>query len=533
MSATRVLVIGIDAANPTLLRQWAHDGTLPTLRSMIARGLLGATRGIEGFFVGSTWPSFYTGVTPARHGFHYLTQLKPGTYEFYRPATDAIAHAPFWRHLSRAGRRVAILDVPLTRIDRELNGIHVVEWGGHDAAYGFDAWPAHVAATIRSRFGAHPSGLSCDGGRRTADDYRHFIDGLVRGVGLKTQLTAHFLRESGWDFFLQVFTESHCAGHQCWHLHDVTHPAHEPAVAAVTGDPLRRVYAAIDTAIGELLAAAGDALVVVLAAHGMSHWYGAQFLLRDILLRLGAAHPSEAAPAPRRAASPLAIGGARWAWQHLPESMRRGLRPLRRRLDRGTNRRGVVPTIGVDPRASRCFPQRIGNPVGGIRLNVIGREPDGLLAPGVDADAFADALTADLSGILDERTGKPLVRRVVRTANLYSGDRLGDLPDLLVEWSDEVPTGSTLVANGAGAHVRASSPKIGVVEGVNRYCRTGEHRPDGLFVAVGPRVRPGRASRDVSILDFAPTFMRLFGVKVGDCDGRAVDELLENRSARG
>jgi predicted AlkP superfamily phosphohydrolase/phosphomutase len=187
--------------------------------------------------------------------------------------------------------------------------------------------------------------------------------------------------------------------------------------------------------------------------------------------------------------------------------------------------------MGIDPHSSRCFPQNNGLAVGGLRLNLIGREPRGVLVPGAEADAFARDLTADLSGILDGRTGRPLVRRVVRTADLYSGDHLDRLPDLLVEWSDEVPTGSTIVANGVGARVAATSSKIGALEGVNTYCRTGEHRPSGLFIAAGPTVPSSPLSREVSILDFAPTFARVLGVAGGDYDGRAIDELLGHGGA--
>jgi predicted AlkP superfamily phosphohydrolase/phosphomutase len=157
---------------------------------------------------------------------------------------------------------------------------------------------------------------------------------------------------------------------------------------------------------------------------------------------------------------------------------------------------------------------------------VVGREPTGVLAPGASVESFASQLAADLSSIRDERTGRPLVRRVLRTADLYTGDRLTSLPDLLVEWSDEVPTGSTVVANGVAAVVRASSPRIGVVEGVNQYGRTGEHRPEGLFVAAGPTVHAGRCQREVSILDFAPTFATLLGVELPDCDGQPLAELV-------
>ncbi|PYV92396.1 MAG: hypothetical protein DMG05_04745 [Acidobacteria bacterium] len=530
---TKVLVLGIDAANPTLLQHWAEDGTLPNLRSLIARGVVGKTRSIEGFFIGSTWPSFYTGVTPARHGFHYLVQLKPGTYDFYRPAAVGIVRCdPFWSRLSQAGRRVAVLDVPLICVDRSINGIQVVEWGGHDAVYRFEAWPSHVAETIRSRFGEHPLGPSCDGVRRTPDDYQVFTDALVRGVRTRADLTRHFLRQGGWDFFMQVFTESHCVGHQCWHLHDVTHPAHDPTFVAATGDPLRRVYTAIDTAIGEVLAEAGDALVVVLVPHGMSYWYGAQFLLREILFRLGVAHPPAAAPA-RGDLLSTASAGAKWIWRRLPSSIREGLAPLRERLGSPAGRGEGLPTIGVDLDLSRCFPLNNGLAVGGIRLNLLGREPKGVLEPGAAADAFSNNLTADLLSVVDERTGRPLVRRVLRTANLYAGEYLEHLPDLLVEWSDELPTGSALVGKSAAASVRVSSPKIGVIEGVNQYGRTGEHRPDGLFIAASPVVRPNLLQRETSILDFAPTFARFLDVDLPGCDGRPLDELLESPSAWG
>ena len=106
----RVLLLAIDAANPQLLQQWAHDGTLPHIQLLMSRGLTGRTRSVPGFYVGSTWPSFYTGVTPARHGFHYLTQLKRGTYDFYHPADHGIVKCdPFWMNLSDAGRRPAEL----------------------------------------------------------------------------------------------------------------------------------------------------------------------------------------------------------------------------------------------------------------------------------------------------------------------------------------------------------------------------------------------------------------------------------------
>ncbi|HEX6052583.1 MAG TPA: alkaline phosphatase family protein [Gemmatimonadaceae bacterium] len=530
---TRLLVLGIDAASPDLLDRWIADGTLPNLRALAGRGVVGRTRGIEGFHIGSTWPSLYTGTDPSHHGVHYLVQLVPGTYQLQRSASgEFVRGQPFWRALSDAGRRVAVLDVPLSRLDAGLNGIHVVEWGGHDSIYGFQCSPADLGADLVARFGTHPFGGTCDAIRRSADDYRTFLDRLEVGVHRKLAWTKDLLARGGWDLFMQVFTEAHCTGHQCWHLHEVAHPGHDPGIAAALGDPLRRIYRAIDAAVGELVEAAGDTVsTIVFSAHGMSHWYGAQFLLETILVRLGVTVPLPTA-APR---SGGATAIARSAWRALPPSVRGKINEVRRRLAGVESPTGHSPVLGVDAARSLCFPLNNGLAVGGIRLNLVGREPEGRLSPGGEADAFVEQLTGDLVSLIDERTGRPLVRRVMRTADLYDGPMVGHLPDLLVEWSDEVPTGSTALNGGRGALVRAQSPRIGLVEGANEYARTGEHRPGGWFVAVVPGVAARALGREVSLTDLAPTFTRLLGVDLVGGQGRAIEELvaqpLDSRSA--
>jgi len=515
----RLVVLGVDAAAPALLERWTGDGTLPNLAALVARGASGRTGGVEGFFVGSTWPSMYTGTNPARHGVHYLLQLAPGTYALHGVAHgDFVRREAFWSAAARAGRRVAVLDVPLTRLDPSLDGVHVVEWGGHDALYGFRTSPPELADELRARHGVHPLGPTCDGVRRTAEDWRAFVDQLTTGVARKGAWTRELLARGGWDLLMQVFTETHCVGHQAWHLHDTAHPAHDAAVAAALGDPLRRVYQAVDAAVGEIVAAAGDdAHVVVFSAHGMSHWYGAQFLLRDILVRLGVTVPL----ASHRSGGARRLAAA--AWRQLPDAMRSPARAALRAM-RPTPR-AAPPTLGYDFARSRCFPLNNGLAVGGIRLNLIGREPRGVIRPGNEARMFCDDLAGELLAIVDDRTGRPLVRRVLRTDDLCAGEHRDALPDLLVEWSDDVPTGSTALAGGAASRVRARSPRVGVVEGANDYARTGEHRPGGWLVAAGPGIAPGRLSREPSPYDLAPTFAAMLGVEMPECDGEPIAEL--------
>lgn len=516
----KVLVLGIDAANPDLLRRWGTDGTMPNLGSLMARGLVGETRGIEGFLVGATWATLCTGVTPARHGYHYTIQLKPGTYEYHHPK---IRREPFWTTLSRAGKRVAIIDVPLSELDPRINGMHIVDWSGIEALSAFSTAPPQVREEVAAKWGSYPLKHACDGLRRSLGDYRSFVDQLVQGAKMRAELTTHFLAQGGWDLFVQMFTESHCAGHQVWHLHDAAHPAHDAAISASLGDPLRRVYVAIDEAIGRVVEAAGDARVLVLTAHGMSYWYGAQFMLPDILLRLGASKAVPAEP-PRPAPRASWRGVARRFWRMLPPSLREGVRPSAR-LDPRIEGPPTLGALDADPRSSKCFVVRNGHVTAGIRLNLVGREPNGVLEPGVDADAFCADLIESLLEIVDERTGRPVLTQVVRTADRFQGEYLADLPDLLLDWDDAVPTGSSHHAGGAAATVRVHSPRIGVVEGTNHFTRTGDHRIGGLFVAAGPGIRPGALDRVVSTMDFAPTLAAMLGVPPSPGDGQVIQEI--------
>ena len=517
----RLLVLGIDAVSPTLLSHWARDGSLPAIRRLMDRGTSGSVRGIRGFFIGSTWPSFYTGLSPAGHGFYRIEQLRSGTYEFFRPLDSplGVAGTPFWRLASDAGRRVAVLDVPLTRLDQHLNGLQIVEWGGHDAVFGFHASPPEIVDDVLSSVGPYPLPTSCDAFRRSAAHYEQFVTKLELAVGRKTQLTLDLLRREDWDLFVQVFTEAHCAGHQCWHIHDPAHPAHDPALLAAVGDPLRRVYRAIDRAVAALLEGVADAQVLLISPHGMAHYRGASFLLPEILARLGVT------AFPARGLTDRLRATAAAAWRILPENSRDALRPLKAKFV-SPAAGDALPRISADVARSMCFPIPNGEPIAGIRLNLAGREPQGMLEEGTATDAFCEELAEDLRAIIDERSGRPLIRDVYRTDAFYTGSRREALPDLLVEWDGDLPIGTFAHAGGRGATVRATSPKIGTVSGTNAWGRTGEHVPTGTFVFVGPGVPATRLQSPVSLLDFHPTICTLMGLPDPGVDGAVIPELI-------
>jgi predicted AlkP superfamily phosphohydrolase/phosphomutase len=396
-----------------------------------------------------------------------------------------------------------VIDVPKTAPSQMHNGLHIVDWGSHDPDQaGFVVSPAAAAPEIVEKFGVETM-HDCNALRTTGEQYRDFRDHLIDRAKRKTALSAHYLDKGNWDCFLTVFSESHCVGHQCWHLHDEQHQKYDPEFAAVAGDPICAVYQAIDRGIGELIRQAGDNThIVVFASHGMGPHYDASFLLDDMLCRL-----ENRQPGPVR--STLATVVPR-LWQRLPRAVRNlAARPLRNR---------VRTSLGVDPAAGRagrrCFKVPNNDAWGGIRVNLIGREPEGRVAAGRDYDDYCAELSRDLLAFVNVTTGEPLVKRVERSVDLFEGEYLHHLPDLLVEWNRSAPVAEIY------------SPKTGRISGEYRKCRTGDHTADGLFFVSGPGVTPGQVGEPVSVTDLAPTIAALSGVELTGVDGRSIGPLI-------
>lgn len=65
--ASKSIVFGVDALDKDLVLAWAQAGVLPTFRTLLEKGAWAITVAPPGLYVGAIWPSFSTGVSPARH----------------------------------------------------------------------------------------------------------------------------------------------------------------------------------------------------------------------------------------------------------------------------------------------------------------------------------------------------------------------------------------------------------------------------------------------------------------------------------
>lgn len=68
----------------------------------------------------------------------------------------------------------------------------------------------------------------------------------------------------------------------------------------------------------------------------------------------------------------------------------------------------------------------------GLYLNLKGREPEGVVSPGDEAEKLKDQLISFLQGLVDVQTGQHPISRVCRSSDLYSGPLVNLAPDLVV-----------------------------------------------------------------------------------------------------
>ncbi len=481
-----MIVIGLDALDSGVARELMNAGRMPNLAAFLDTAAWGPTENPPGLIVGGVWPTITTGCWPDHHGFYCDLQIEPGTYEARRTTPADLAVPQVWEVVAAAGKRCVTLDAPVATLTGRDDVVQLVEWGTHDRLLPLCSTPPGLADDVVREFGEYPVQPKCDHYTR-AGDAAGLVAALHAGIAAKERLATAYLERGPWDLAWFVFSESHCAGHQFWAIHDEADPMHDPALRAELGDPLLEVYEALDAALGRLLAKIGDdATVAVLLSHGVGRHDDADHLLGEILRRLDVAEDG----------SHRVIG-----W--------------RERAHRRIERRGRLARRARPLESERRFFKVPNNELyAGIRINLEGREPRGRVAPGAEADSVIAQLRDDLLAVENVETGAPLVREVWRADARYDGPQRDRLPDLFVEW------------NRGGPMHAARSPKIGTVRGTTPSTRTGDHRPTGLFAFRSDGVIPGPLNATVSATDIAPTIAAQLGVTMPAAQGTPITSLV-------
>jgi len=127
--APRVIVFGVDGIDPDLLDKWTSAGELPNFARLKRDGASGTVCSTCPPISAAAWTTAATGVNPGKHGiFGFVCgvrSLEDGKKEWSYYNSRDRRYPAVWSRLTQAGKRVAIINVPLTSPPEAINGMMI------------------------------------------------------------------------------------------------------------------------------------------------------------------------------------------------------------------------------------------------------------------------------------------------------------------------------------------------------------------------------------------------------------------------
>jgi predicted AlkP superfamily phosphohydrolase/phosphomutase len=498
-----ICILQFDAASIAVVDSMLADGRLPTVAGLIARGRRIELATPADHFAAGAFHTLYSGVELGDHGLFYPFQWD-ATSQRARYMSAFAAPPAIWERLARAGKRTLAIDPYESRPPRDWRGTYVCGWQFVDRVV-LPRWslPRAAGGRLARRHGRGPHATEIFG-RPTVRELLALREKLLAAPARVADAAIDLLARERYDLVWLTFSAAHLAGHQFWDLSQLAEMPEGRDRERLEG-ALADIYEAVDTAFARALAVLpGDADVIVTSAVGMDVNSSRADLLPGMLAAVLSGEPLPAGGAGagaiwrlRGAVPPRARGAIASA---LPD---RVALELTARLE----------LRGVDWSQTKAFAHPADNQ-GYVRLNLDGRERDGI----VDA-ADADELLAQISDGLQtfcDPDGEAAVAGIERVAEHHPGARSGQLPDLVVRWSERPAT--TLAG--------VSSPTFGdVMRSGAGSGRSGNHTPGDAWAVVAAgasasRIRGG----EHRLADVATTIAAVCGVDPAGLHG---DSLLE------
>lgn len=500
----KVIVIGLDGATFRLIEPWAQAGKLPTFAKLLKEGARGNLRSTIRPESSIAWSSFATGENPGKHGVFGFVVHREDSYSTDITTAKSVKSARLWNIVSDYGKKVVILNVPMTYPPQPVNGCLV---------------SGMLTPSLKSRF-TYPDGLAQElltalgdyviTVHGTHQDKEAFVNEVKYCTEKHKEAALYLMKKCEWDLFAVVFTELDRLQHFLWADMDPSHPRHDPERALPNA--ILEYHQYLDKILMEILENVedGSTTVMLISDHGFNGFYKTVHLntwLRDQeLLALHREHSqSGLINLLLQLRSSSALIKVKRALPFLKD-----VRLSTRSLD------GLRFESMIDWQHTKAFYSE----VGGIRINLEGREPEGIVKPGLEYESLRENLKETLETVKDPETGLPIFEAVYKREDLYWGPYVKRAPDLIVEpkRDEDDPRKNYALAHNVSTNEQSflslSNP------------RTGNHTLDGIFVAFGEGIRPGVEIKQSSILDLAPTILSTMGLSVPESlDGKVLQEI--------
>lgn len=455
----RLLIVGWDGATFEMIDQLVAAGRLPGVASLLERGASARLQSTRVPISSAAWASIVTGKGPGHTGVYGFFEPLPGTYDVRLVSSRSNRATPIWRILTRRGLGVNVFGIPVTYPPERVTGHFVAGMlSPFDAVY---AYPPGYTDELRSRGFVPDLGVWRHGQRFSVNRIRTQLQ-------LKEAAVVELLERDDWALSFVVFKS----------LDVVSHHAYTGSPDGVVGT----VYEWLDSTLARMVEVVGpDTNVLLVSDHGFRA-YPTGLNLNEWLIQAGYSV--------RRAAAVSAAGSARG--------------PLAQQ--RAAQYRDRIGEL--DMTRTRAFATVAEGNYGAIRLNVVGREPKGIVP--------ADRVNGLLEGLAERLVASPEFTATFHGHDLYPGPQRDVVPDLIVKADPTFHVSVRRAQRVLVPHRRAFP----------------DHDLYGILVAAGPSIAVLPARGAASVVDVTPTALHLLGCPVyEEMEGRVLTGLLRRPDA--
>lgn len=508
MTASPVILIGIDAADLSLIERLLAEGRLSNLQTLRDRGCWARVETRPTSFISMVWPTFCNGAPVTEHGWYFGKKWRPERMRLEHADPAWLPQRPFWQDLPQ-GLRIALVDVPFApEPPSDFNGIALNGWQCHDLFMRY-ARPPGLWNELVQRFGRPRLEREFYGPQdpaRLLRLHRQMLE-CTEQIGAMCEW---LLEREPWDLFAVVLGAAHRGGHYLWDLSQIGHENLDRETRRKLEGGLGDIYEACDAAVGRILAKApAGARVLVFALHGMGPNDGWVEHFPRIVESIASSNGTPAAD-PRlvyrlKRALPWAL--VRQVTSRLPPRVNEMLVPLWSQRMYDWSRTPFFP-----------LPSDVN---GYVRVNLAGREALGTVEPGVEYETLCRELSEAFLSLEAVGSGARVVAAVERPyASAPDTAARPYLPDMIVCWDDIPATHLEGVRVPGHCEVRWRSGRR-LPSG-----RSGNHNSSGWLAATGPGIEVQESGQIHDAIDLVPTAFRWLGLKPPErFRGRPIPEL--------
>jgi predicted AlkP superfamily phosphohydrolase/phosphomutase len=493
----RVLVLGLDGATFRIIEPMVGRGRLPNLARLMSEGACGVLESTLPPVTIPAWPSMMTGKNPGKLGYYDFLRregygVEPNVYCYD-------GQAPLWQILNRYGVKTGVMNLPGTYPPDEVDGFMV-----SGMLTPSKRSPYSYPATLGADLDVKVQEYEIDVPQWQYFDERVFVKDLYKVTEKRARAAEYLIKEIPCEFYMIVFTSSDRLQHVMWD---------QPEVVEAYWEWLDRI-------VGRILGLFGDETTVfVVSDHGFGPlertFFVNEWLRKKKLLRVKRKINEKALVKVGRLFERL----YRFLWER--ELVRPIVGLLNRLVGYDMLQRYTYAYLSserlegkVNWRKTKAFSCVHTPHFGQIYVNMRGKMRRGRVSRG-ERQELQDAIIKELKSLPDmDGGGGPRVE-AYRAEDIYSGPHVEEAPDIV------------FLLDGGRCEVDA---KVGegriFAKGAPFTGWKGTHTMDGVFIARGPGVKPGHRLEKATILDVAPTVLRVFGIpKQREMDGTALEEI--------